>query len=116
MTKTNKNILITLILGAIILTAFILMYPVSNNANQTVILAVREYAVEKYNISEDEVVILTVDERDWSDSCLGLGGPAESCLQAITPGYEVRARVGAEERVFRTNSDGTSVREDIKQD
>ena len=43
---------------------------------------------------------LSVEEADWSDSCLGLGGPAESCLAVITPGYRMEFVAGGEEGFF----------------
>lgn len=75
------------------------------------VLVVRALAAEKTKVSEDEVSIVSVTEQDFSDSCLGLGGPAESCLQVITPGYEVTVSAKGEEFVYRTNMDGSVVRE-----
>lgn len=71
---------------------------------------VRGYIAEKEGVSEGKVIVLTAYEKNWSDSCLGLGGPAESCLAAITPGYEVAISVNGEEQKYRTNSDGTEIR------
>ncbi|NEZ60432.1 hypothetical protein DXZ20_33295 [Leptolyngbyaceae cyanobacterium CCMR0081] len=50
----------------------------------------------------------------WSDGCLGLGGPAESCLAALTEGWEVEVLDTAtgQSYIYRTNSDGTQVRRD----
>jgi hypothetical protein len=73
--------------------------------------AARKALAEKLSISESNILILSALEKEWSDSCLGLGGPAESCLQAITPGYEVKMQAGGSEYVYRTNETGTAVRE-----
>jgi len=72
--------------------------------------AVKAFVAEMESVEEGTVIILAAYEKDWSDSCLGLGGPAESCLAAITPGYEVSVQVKGEEQVYRTNEDGTVIR------
>ena len=76
------------------------------------VAAVRAQVAAEAGLNTNQVLIETAFEREWSDSCLGLGGPAESCLQVITPGYEVTTSVNGEQRVFRTNADGSVVREE----
>lgn len=47
----------------------------------------------------------------WTDSCLGLGGPAESCLMALTDGWQVEVIDTSEQRyVYRTDLTGQSIR------
>lgn len=50
--------------------------------------------------------------KTWSDGCLGVGGPAEICLAAITEGWEVEVidTTTNQSYIYRTNSDGTQVR------
>ncbi|MEM9215211.1 MAG: YbaY family lipoprotein [Cyanobacteria bacterium P01_F01_bin.150] len=50
--------------------------------------------------------------ESWSDSCLGLGGPAESCLAALTEGWRVAiVDLTTDQRyVYRTNLGGDSIR------
>lgn len=74
------------------------------------VAAVRAHAAEKAGVSEGVVIVLTAYEKDWSDSCLGLGGPAESCLAVITPGYEVTVQVKGKEQMYRVNADGSQIR------
>jgi len=76
--------------------------------------AARSYAMEQTGAEKDDTIILEAHEREWTDSCLGLGGPAESCLQAITPGYEVVVVANGIEFTLRTNEDGSAVREEIR--
>jgi len=73
---------------------------------------VKTKVATELSISEGTVVVMSAYEQDWSDGCLGLGGPAESCLMAITPGYEVTILASGSERVFRTNADGSVIREE----
>jgi len=72
--------------------------------------AARVALAGRLDVSPSEILILTAFEREWSDGCLGLGGPAESCLMAITPGYVVTMTHGGKEYVYRTNTEGTQVR------
>lgn len=64
-----------------------------------------QLGVDELSITRQEIV-----PQDWTDSCLGLGGPAESCLQAITPGYRLLLQAGDEVYEARTNHDGSVVR------
>jgi len=72
--------------------------------------AVKTYVAQKAGVSEGLVIVMTAYEKEWSDSCLGLGGPAESCLAAITPGYEITVQVKGAEQKYRTNADGSEIR------
>lgn len=74
------------------------------------VAAVRKLAATLAGVAESKVTILTAFEKEWTDGCLGLGGPAESCIQAITPGYEVTVSVNGVEATYRTNDIGTSIR------
>ncbi|MDQ3076452.1 MAG: DUF305 domain-containing protein [bacterium] len=74
------------------------------------VAAARKSLTQNLKISESDVVIMTAFEKDWSDSCLGLGGPAESCAAVITPGYEVTMQAQGRKYVYRTNKEGTIVR------
>ena len=65
---------------------------------------------EAGDLSLGEIEVVSYEPQEWSDSCLGLGRANESCLQAITPGYQVVLRAGGEEIVFRTDETGAVVR------
>lgn len=53
---------------------------------------------------------MAAEPVEWSDSCLGLGGPAESCLMAITPGYRVTFEARGASYEVRTDETGSAVR------
>lgn len=76
------------------------------------VLAVKQSVASELGINVGTVIVMSAYEQEWADSCLGLGGPAESCLFVITPGYEVTVLAQGSERVFRTNEDGTVIREE----
>ena len=58
-----------------------------------------------------ELRIVAAEPQDWSDSCLGLGGPAEICAAVITPGWEVTVASDLYTWIYRTNGDGTTLRQ-----
>lgn len=72
--------------------------------------AARRNLAAKLGINENRVVIMEVKETDWNDSCLGLGGPAESCLQAITQGFRVVMQAEGKTYIYRTDRTGAVVR------
>lgn len=72
--------------------------------------AVKKHAAKSAGVSDELVIVLKAYEKEWSDGCLGLGGPAESCIAAITPGYEVTVQVKNAEQKYRTNTDGSDIR------
>jgi len=61
-------------------------------------------------VSPDEINIREIEEMQWTDSCLGTGGPAESCLQVLTPGYRAILEYQGETFEFHTNLDGSNIR------
>jgi hypothetical protein len=70
----------------------------------------RKDLAAKLSIDEKSIVIMQITEETWSDSCLGLGGPAESCLQALVPGFKVEMLTKGVTYVYRTDATGASVR------
>lgn len=72
--------------------------------------AARDTLAARLNVAANAIVILEAHEKDWSDSCLGLGGAAESCAAVITPGYDVLMTYQGKEYRYRTSTDGSIVR------
>lgn len=64
----------------------------------------------KLGVAESSIVIMLVEEATWSDGCLGLGGPAESCLAALVEGFKVEMEVQGKTYVYRTDGTGAAVR------
>ncbi len=73
-------------------------------------LAAKAALSQKLGIAEDQISFVSAKSVDWSDSCLGLGGPAESCLQAITPGYNVTLSAQGTSYEIHTDETGSVVR------
>ena len=68
------------------------------------IIRAREALAADLQVGIETVTIQSWFPQEWSDSCLGLGGPAESCLAAIHPGWQVMLQVGGGE-VYDVRSD-----------
>jgi hypothetical protein len=68
------------------------------------------WLAERLGVAVEDVVVLESEEVDWRDGCLELGGPAESCLAAITPGWLVSFEVDGETYVVHTDADGSQIR------
>lgn len=69
-----------------------------------------EALAQQLGITTDTIEVLSFSEMEWSDSCLGLGGPAESCAAVVTPGWEVLLGVDDQTYEVRTDADGEQVR------
>ncbi len=73
-------------------------------------LAAQQMLAERLNIAVEDVTIAAIVEMNWPDSCLGLGGAAESCLAATVPGFKVVLNAGGQDYEFRTDREGGVVR------
>ncbi len=62
------------------------------------------------NIAISQLKIVSYQEKSWTDSCLGLGGPAEICSQVVVPGWEVKVGDGNRTWTYRTNKNGRLIR------
>ncbi|BAU14551.1 hypothetical protein LEP3755_51000 [Leptolyngbya sp. NIES-3755] len=75
---------------------------------------IKRIAGNHFQLSLSRVLITKVEPQTFSDSCLGLGNLAESCLQQTFPGYRVTAigktnqrqvyRISNDARIFRTEA------------
>jgi len=59
----------------------------------------------------NDVRIVSVQGEEFSDSCLGLGGIAESCLQVMTPGYVIVLEANGQQYTFHTDQTGSVIRQ-----
>ena len=76
------------------------------------VAAVRTKVATELGISEGVVIVMTAFEEVWLNGCLGLAVADEMCTEALVSGYEVTVLAQGEERVFRTNSNGSAIREE----
>jgi hypothetical protein len=62
-------------------------------------------------VSVQDVQILSTEQVDWPDACLGLPKAGESCAQVVTPGFRVNLQVNGQKYEFRTDKEGKIVRQ-----
>lgn len=72
--------------------------------------AARADLAAKLGVPEAGIVVTKVESKTWSDGCLGLGGAAESCLQALVEGYQVDLEVEGAPYTYRTDATGVALR------
>lgn len=63
------------------------------------------HLASELGVAEADIEVVSAEATEFSDSCLGLGGPAESCLQAITPGWTIMLE--AEDQTYEVRTDET---------
>ncbi|MEM9162177.1 MAG: hypothetical protein AAGC54_03810 [Cyanobacteria bacterium P01_F01_bin.4] len=64
------------------------------------------------NVPPAQLMVERTNRETWTDGCLGLGGPAESCLAALTEGWQIGVSTTADNQhfVYRTDLTGESIR------
>jgi len=77
--------------------------------------AARDDLAAKLSVNRNSIVIMSVQEKTWNDGCLGLGGPAESCLQALVDGFHVELLTNGKSYFYRTDKTGLTVRAETNQ-
>jgi D-alanyl-D-alanine carboxypeptidase len=68
------------------------------------------WLVKEANLSMKDLRLVSAEHVEWTDPCFGLGGPAESCLQAITPGWRLVAEAAGQQYEVRTDESGSAFR------
>lgn len=84
--------------------------PVGDNSASAAVAAAQEALVAQLGVALGDVQVVSVDPTEFMDGCLGLGRPDESCLQAITPGWLITAKVNGQEYVVHTDQMGQQAR------
>ena len=84
--------------------------PADDGAANTAVAAAQEYLVAQLGVALGDVQVISAEPTEFSDGCLGLGRPDESCLQAITPGWLIMVEVAGQEYEVRTDQTGQQVR------
>jgi hypothetical protein len=80
--------------------------------SDAVMQAVLKAASERLQTPTSNLKVTQTESQTWSDGCLGLGGPAESCLAALVPGWRITVTSGSQRLVYRTSLSGSAVRLD----
>lgn len=119
MKKHLRFVVLALMIFPVALSAC-LRFPVSAitgstddiNGDQVPAAAVkaREALAAKLGTSLGEIAIASFTQTTWQDSCLGLGGIAESCLQVMVEGWRVELSANGVTYTAHTDGLGDQVR------
>lgn len=74
------------------------------------VLAAQSWLAEQLNVAVEEVNIVSTEQVEWTDSCLGLGGAAEICAAVMTPGWQANFEVNGQQYEVRVDETGTTIR------
>lgn len=76
----------------------------SANLPQSVADAVLQDASRRSRLPISKLRIVEAQQRQWSDGCLGLGGPEVLCAAVVVPGWLVAVEAGQQRLVYRSDS------------
>jgi hypothetical protein len=65
---------------------------------------------ENLGLSPDQIRLVSAEEVEWPDGCLGVQEEGVVCTDAITPGFRIILEANGREVEYRTNEDGTQIR------
>lgn len=72
--------------------------------------AIRRDLSQRLNIPLRDVTIVRFAPQTWSDGCLGLGGAAENCLQALVEGWRIEVTANQQAWIYRTDKTANAIR------
>jgi hypothetical protein len=64
---------------------------------------------DRLSVPVDEIGVLSVEDVQWSDSCLGVPVPGQACLTVITPGFRISLQHGTATYVYHTDTRDTVI-------
>jgi hypothetical protein len=72
--------------------------------------AARVALASRLGVTTDQVAIVSTEQVEWSDACLGAAAEGELCAQVITPGYRIVLEANGQEHEVHTDESGRRVR------
>jgi hypothetical protein len=72
--------------------------------------AIFQDIASRQQVPIESLKVTAAQAKSWPDGCLGLGRPAEICTFAIVEGWEVTVSQGDNQWLYRSDSEGLSVR------
>ncbi len=86
--------------------------PVSEGAEPTAtpaptaVQSAQQALAQLLGVNVQDVQIVSTEQVDWPDACLGLSFPGQMCAQMVTPGYKVTLDVAGQHYEYHTDMDG----------
>jgi hypothetical protein len=77
-----------------------------------VALNIRNQVSEMLGVPVESIQLQSIEQMEWPDGCLGLGGADESCTAAVTPGWLLVFSADGQEFRFRADQTGTVIRQE----
>jgi hypothetical protein len=65
---------------------------------------------QREQVDPDTITLVSVEQVDWPDGCLGIQAPGIMCTMVITPGYRVILEANGKQYEYHTNETGDAVR------
>ena len=62
------------------------------------------------NVAVEDIQIVSTEQVQWPDACLGFSVPGEMCAQVITPGWKVIFNVNGQQYEVHTDKPGDTIR------
>lgn len=69
-----------------------------------------EYLASFLDVLPDQMKVISAEQVQWTNSCLGLAEPDEICAEMITEGYKLSIQTGEERYELHTDRDMTQFR------
>lgn len=82
----------------------------SPNLPPEAVLNAQQWLAMQLGTAVEQIQIRTMEQVEWTDSCLGLGRLNEGCLQVVTPGWRVIFEVSEQSYEVRTDETGSMIR------
>ncbi|MGG6293396.1 hypothetical protein ACQ4M4_03145 [Leptolyngbya sp. AN02str] len=78
-----------------------------------VIRRIQRDLMQRENISRRDLRVVSATRNTWTDGCLGLGGPAESCIATMVEGYRIEFTNDQQNWVYRSDRTGRNIRPEL---
>lgn len=66
---------------------------------------------QNLGVEVNDIEIVSTEQVDWPDACLGVPQGDEACAEVVTPGFRVVLEVNGEQFEFRTDEQGQIIRQ-----
>ena len=73
-------------------------------------LSARADLAQRLLIDIDTIKLVSVEQVDWPDACMGIQTPGVMCAQVLTSGYKVVLEANGKQYEYHTNESGSRVR------
>jgi len=73
-------------------------------------LSARADLAQRLPIDIDTIKLVSVEQVDWPDACMGIQTPGVMCAQVLTSGYKVVLEANGKQYEYHTNESGSRVR------